>query len=294
MKMRLIDNATIMPFSGSLCSFSGGIFTSDGDFIEDSIVERGQPAKLQKTVDYLSGTYIYGGCLFSHFGHFILESLSRLYMIRRCKEYPIIFITNTDSVFQFQKDHFRLLGVNNEIIRIKKPTSIERLIYSPPGSSINPLYITEEQINSLKYLYFPENAKRTKEKIWLSRSKLFMGMIINEEAIEKILIKIGYKIIHPEILPLLEQIKLISTSEIVAGFDGSQFFSLLFALDISSKFHIFNRRPNIPKAIPYVLQKRNVEFNLHNFDIEYVCGEGAWSYYLHREPEKIVETLRDL
>lgn len=294
--MKRIKNSTILPLIGSPSSFTGGVFTSDGEFIEDSIVERGRQAELQKPVEHLAGTYIYGGCLFGHFGHFILESLSRLYTIRQCKDYPILFINENDSVFDFQKSIFKLLGINNDLLRIKTPTSVENLIYSSPGSILDPVYISDEQIDSMKYFYYPENIRteEQKEKIWLSRSKLLYGKMINESVIEKIIKKFGYTIIHPETLPLQEQVRLISTSDVVSGFDGSQFYTLLFGLNISSKFYVFNRRPQIPEAIPYVFQKRNVEFALHNFDVEYICGENAWSYYNHSEPEKIIEILRDL
>jgi capsular polysaccharide biosynthesis protein len=288
--MKLLKNATIIPLEGTMDFFTGGVFSSDGQFIEDSLLDRGKPAELQKPIQHLSGTYIYGGCLFRHFGHFIWESLSRLYTIRQCKESPILFISPDDGYREF----FKLLGVNNEIFLINVPSSVENLIYSHPGSSLAPLYITDEQINALKYYNFNKNKKNTNEKIWLSRSKLLFGTVINELSIEKILAIIGYKIIYPEMLLLQEQVRLISTSDIVAGFDGSQFYSLLFAEDISSKIHIFNRRNKIPDAIPYVLQKRNIDFELHNFTVEYICGEGAWSYYIHSEPEKIVEVLRKL
>ena len=226
--MKLLKNATVIPLEGTMDSFTGGVYSSEGHFVEDSLLDRGKPGQLQKTVEYLEGTYIYGGCLFGHFGHFIWESLSRLYAVRQCKNYPILFISPDDGYRKI----FKLLGINNEIRIVNVPTSVENLIYSPPGSSLIPLYITDEQINALKYYYFNVNDKNSNGKILLSRSRLLFGTIINEQAIEKILTKIGYKIIHPETLSLQEQVRLISTSGIVAGFDGSQFYSLLFAIDI--------------------------------------------------------------
>jgi len=186
------------------------------------------------------------------------------------------------------------IGVENEVRLVNVPTSFENIIYSKPGSSLNPLYIEDEQINSLKYFNFPESTRNdgAEEKIWVSRSKLALGTIVNELIIEIVLAKIGYKIIYPETLPLQDQVRLISTAHIVAGFDGSAFFSILFSEDICSKFYIFNRRPHIPKAIPYVFQKRNVKFELHNFDLEYVAGEMAWACYNHPAPEKVLEILK--
>ena len=294
--MKLIKNSIILPLAGSMSSFTGGVVTSDGQFVKDSSLYRGRQTEPQKPVEHLSGTYIYGGCWFSHFGHFIWESLSRLYAIRQCKNYPILFISPDEKIYKPYKILLESIGIKNEIYLITVPTSIEHLIFSVPGSAIHPVYITDDQINALKYFYF---VKRTEDntpekKIWLSRSKLLVGTVINEQAIENILKKFGYTIIYPETLSLQKQVRLISQADIVAGFDGSQFFSLLFAKEIFGKFYVFNRRPQIPDTIPYMFQKRVVEFALHTFDVEHICGENAWSYHIHSEPEKILEMLRYL
>ncbi|MDR0826605.1 MAG: glycosyltransferase family 61 protein [Desulfovibrio sp.] len=287
--MRLLKNATIIPLEGTMDSFTGGIYSADGKFIEDSLLYRGKQASLQQAIEYLPDTYIYGGCLFGHFGHFIWESLSRLYAIRQCKNYPILFISPNIEVFNGQKILFKTIGIRNEIKLIKVPTSIRDLIYSPPGSSLNPLCITDEQIDSLKYFNFSEH---TNEKIWLSRAKLKIGKLINELSIETEIQKIGYKIIHPEILPLQKQVKLISTSDVVAGCDGSAFFSLLFAKYIHGKFFVFNRRKNIPSTISYVFTKRNVKFEQYVFDLEPVEEKWPISIFRHSDPSKIAEILK--
>jgi len=292
--MKLLKNATIMPLAGSMDSFTGGVYTYDGEFVEGSLLYRGRAAELQKSTKHLSETYIYGGCLFGHFGHFIWESLSRLYAIRQYNDYPIIFIMPENIFFNEQTMFFKSLGIHNEIHIVKIPTSVENLIYFLPGSSINPLFISDEQINSLQYFHCSDDANNNRSaiKVWLSRSNLLFGTILNEQVIETVLAKNGYKIVRPETLPLYEQVSLISTADIVAGFDGSAFFSLLFSKQVRSKFYIFNRRPKIPETIKYVFQRRHVEFELHDFDIEYICGKGAWAYYNHPAPEKIIEILK--
>ena len=293
--MKLLKNSIIMPLEGTMDYFTGGVFSSDGQFIEDSLLDRGKPRQLQEPIESLDGIYIYGGCLFGHFGHFIWESLSRLYTIRKCKEYPILFITPYDEIIIsiFEKS-FKAIGVRNKIFFVKVPTSVQNLIYSPPGSSIMPLFIIDEQINALKYFTF-SNTERVFKKIWLSRSLLNSnkyGKITNEQHVEEELNNIGYEIIHPQMISLYQQVRLLSTSDIVAGFDGSQFFSVLFAKAIRSKFFVFNRRKNIPNTIPYIFKKRNIEFSLHNFDLEYVSGVGACTNFCHHEIDKIIDTLK--
>jgi hypothetical protein len=294
--MKLLKNSIICPLIGSMDSFTGGVYTSDGEFVEDSILDRGHKSVLNKPVEYLQGTYIYGGCLFAHFGHFIWESLSRLYTIRQCKNYPILFISPNDRIFNVQKMFFNAIGIDNEIILVKVSTSIENLIYSPPGSSISPLYIMDEQINSLKYFsfsYIPKKINDLNKKIWMSRSSLKYGKVINEHVIEEKLKELGYTIVHSETLSLYEQVKLISTSDVVAGFDGSAFFSLLFAKEIYGKFIIFNRRKHIPETIHYALERRHIEFKLCTFDVECISGNiyNADADYSHSEPDKVINVL---
>jgi len=284
-------NASLAPLEGSMDSFTGGVY-ADGNFVKDSLLDRGKPARLPEIREHLPGTYIFGGCLFSHFGHLIWESLSRLYAIRQCDAYPILFLSPNDKIFTLQKLFFKTIGIRNEILLVKEPTSVQNLLYAPPGSSINPLFITDEQIDAMSCLHFAGcNSGR---KIWLSRSKLPSGKIMNEDFIESEIATRGYDIIYPELLPLREQVKLISTSDIVAGFAGSQFFSLLFAKEICAKFFIFNRRENIAATIPYAMKKRKVKFSKHVFDIQYVSGDKARAStnFVHFHPEKILDILR--
>lgn len=289
--MQLLKNAVVMPLKGSMDSFAGGVFTADGQFMEDSLPHRGQPAEVQKAAAYLSGIYIYGGCLFGHYGHFIWESLARLYAVRNCKNYPIIFISPNDKVFNVQKMFCKSIIVQNEIIVVKYPTSVENLIYAQPGSSLHPVFIIDDQLIAMSCLQFSYDTND--RKIWLSRNKLKHGKITNEEYIENELKKFGYEIIHPETLPFKEQVRLISTSSIVAGCEGSQFFSFLFAKEIQGRFFIFNRRKRIPKPITYSLERKNVECSLHTFDLEYIDHDGASANFYHPHPEYVVNILKN-
>lgn len=293
-RITLLKNATVIPLKGTMDSFTGGVFNAEDKFVEDSLLYRGNPGQFQETQNFLKGVYIYGGCLFGHFGHFIWETLSRLYAVKQCKQVPIIFISPNDKIYTMQKLILEALGINNCLHLVKEPTIIESLIYSPPGSAINPASIIDEQIDALAHISYAN--KSSKKKIWLSRSRLKSGLVTNEEQIQAELIKSGYEVIYTEELPIKEQVRLTSTAEIVAGFDGSQFFSCMLAKKIYGRFFIFNRRVKIAETIPYILTKRNVEFSLHQFNVK--CVEGttakADSNYTHLESDKILDILTNI
>ncbi len=294
--MEIIKNALVMPFLGSMDSGAGGVYDADKNFIRDSFISRMNGEYLAQPTRTERGAFIYGGCLFGHFGHFIWESLSRLATIRKCNNYPVLFLSPNHKIFKSQHMFFRNIGVHNELILIKDPTRVERLVYSSPQSSIEPLYLSDEQIKALACYDFSQFDND--DKIWLSRSQLAdgkCGKITNEEMLEESLRQEGFRIVHPETLPLAEQVKLVSTSRMVAGFDGSQFFSALFARSIHGKFIVFNRRKLLAPTLPYAFDRKNIPYALFNFDVRLVAGDiyEANASYEAQEVDRIVSALRE-
>lgn len=289
--MAVKEHAMVMPLVGTMDSFAGGVFDKHGEFIADSVVERGKRPQLQAPVEHLPGTCIYGGCLFAHFGHFIWESLSRLSAIRKCNNYPIVFITSNDRLFDTQKILFKSIGIDNQIILVKAPTTVEKLIYATPQSSINPVAMSGLQLESLACRAFEHcNPRR---KIWLSRSRLKYGLVHNEKYIEDKLRRFGFEIIHPETISPRDQIELIATSRIVAGFEGSQFFSLLFAQNSFSEFYVFNRRPHILNTLAYMFKNKHCKHHLYKFALQAPKDEiiTAASNYTALEQDRIIDIL---
>ena len=290
-KITTINNVVIMPFKGDMDNFTGGLYRENHAFIEGSVIYRHTLGDVQNPEDHLSGTYIWGGCLFSHFGHFIWESLSRLYAIRKCKgNLPILFIS-PNKLFNYHTIFFKTIGINNDIKIIYKPTSVEHIIYSEEGSSLKHLLITDEQIDALGYFQHKKNS--TAENIWVSRSLLNnrQAKVTNELYIEDELKKNGFRIIHPEKLHIHEQINLLGNSNIVAGFDGSAWFSLLFSKNINSKVFVFNRWLKIISTIEYILKLKNINHKIYELPVKYISGTWAWKNFEHLEPDKIISIL---
>ena len=292
--MRLLKNSIMMPLQGSMDSFAGGLFDADGQFVADSLLHRGRPCEPCTPSETLQGTYIYGGCLFGHFGHFIWESLSRLYVVRKCKPYPIVFSSpnDTEKIF-LEAFHalYKTLGAKNGIQLVARPTRIENLIYDSPGSSLSPLFITDAQLTALMHCDF-RDMEPVHEKVWLSRAMLNFGKLTNEREIEKAIRALGFTILYPEKLTFLEQIRIVSTAKIVAGCDGSAFFSVLFAKHVAGKFLVFNRRRHIPGTIPFVFKKRAIPFELHTLELEAVQEEWPVALFHQPHPEKIIDILK--
>ncbi|MDL2207791.1 hypothetical protein LJB82_03610, partial [Desulfovibrio sp. OttesenSCG-928-M16] len=102
-----VRNALLMPLTGTLDNFSAGVF-ADGVCLPASLQERASAAKALPPLRHLPGDYIFGGYFFHHYGHFMLESLSRLYAIKQCKKLPLLFMCLQKTIPQQHAEIFQL------------------------------------------------------------------------------------------------------------------------------------------------------------------------------------------
>lgn len=211
---------------------------------------------------------IYGGYLLTVYGHFIRESLSRLYFIKKYNlNYPVIFsYAQSKKLLQYQKDIFELFGINNIYI-VDEVTMFNNIYFPPPGSILNSTF-TFEQKEALGII----KDKMVKGKYLYISRKNFKGRTLrNEGELESILKSRGWKIIYPELLPINEQLKEYSTSEIIMGVCGSAFYSMLFLNNPSQRFIILPRyHGNEYEIIADVIGKN---YYLVNIEKEEVYGD---------------------
>lgn len=292
-KLSLIRNARVMPFQGTMDHFAAGVYDGDGRFLDSSIIRhRASPSEYLPVTKTLSGTYIFGGYLFYHFGHFLLESLSRVYAIRQCRLYPVVFTSPNEHVGEAQKKLFRFLRIENEILLLREPTAIENLIMSEAGSSIHPPLLLEEQVRALG-VFRAGAPQESGNKIWLSRSKVRGGGLENEADIEKELRRMDWTIVHPEELSYREQARCVSTARRVAGLDGSAFYSALLADTVHGDFSVFSRRAHIPPILNLALARKTDRVRTFLPPVEPFSGMGTEARVIVRDPETILGPLRE-
>lgn len=290
-RLSLIENALVMPLLGTMDAFASGVF-QDGLCLLDSLLYRGIPVFPQPPARRLSGTYIFGGYLFGHYGHFLLESLSRCYALRRYPDtVPVLFMSPDEQVFDAQKRILTALGLRNDIILVKAPLEVEKLVYAPSGCDLNPLYISDEQLKALGRL--PVQEHNPDRKIWLSRSRFNGGGVENEAEIEAELLGCGWEIIHPQELGIHDQIRLIAGSGLVAGFSGTAFFNVLLAEQVHGRFLVIGRSARVNPTIPFFLEQKKARHEEHAFPVQYSSGTGAGQRFLMPDTGPLLSLLRD-
>lgn len=197
-------------------------------------------------VHFVDQDVIYCGVYIHQWGHFLLESTSRLWYwlslpLEERSRYKLAFL----CLYQ-QKPHgnmlefLKLLGIKeDDIISVLTPTQFRSVIIPEQSSFLGKMYTKEFLIP------FQEIVKKcsptAESKIYLSRRRFKENSnTIVEEKIEGFFAKNGFKVIYPETLPLAEQISLMQGAKEVAMLNGSAAHNTLFCKP-QTKVIIVNR-----------------------------------------------------
>ncbi len=250
LKVRSYEDAVFMPMPARrlLRGTKAGAFDADGNFIRESGLERSYariiaPAKLdpQAELATMDETAILGGYIPPHFGHFILESLARLWAIRRF-DCPIIWGGGVNAQ-GFVREIFDLIGLPPErMVFVDTPLHLRRLWVATPGYIIRDWCDTEQMAALAVRDCQPDGTR-----LYLSRSR-FKSSIANvqgEEVVETRLAALGWTILYPEEHSISDQIYALARASVIAGLEGSALHSIVFLRNVTARIIVVRRpKPN--------------------------------------------------
>jgi hypothetical protein len=256
----------------------GGIYQNNGEPFMPSVLMRGnqifQSPRMLLNLDNISLSQdhyqfgVYGGIIFKHYGHFLLETLSRYWYL---KDYDgdIFFHVSprTPKFYQefpvWQKEILEILFKNISRIKIiSKITRFDKLLIPSPGFIIRK-YCAIQQSEALKtfskrVILLDNHKPIMTEKIWLSRSSLNKGLIVGESEFEECLKKEDFLIVQPEKLSITEQVRLYNQAKLICGFAGSAFHTLILMNDLKAKIIHFARENIINNNYKVIAQAKNL------------------------------------
>lgn len=242
----------------------GGVRRPDGSYVENSacyIDEKRCPTRqpsteLMKDAERRSGAWLYGGRYDVRFGHFLVESLARLWALDHITV-PIkgvVFlpgyqghVNKPNKIIAKMRPLYDLFKDLPEPEIIAKPTQFETLFVPPQGCGAGKLGAGCPEFREFSQSRFLTDATATGgEKLYLSRTQLYKtpGQVVAEEVIEDAFAKDGFEIFHPQQHSIEEQIAKLRAAHVVAGVEGSAFHLVAYAARPDSKILIIRRRPS--------------------------------------------------
>jgi capsular polysaccharide biosynthesis protein len=247
-------------------SFDGGVFYLDGTPIEQALHVRSRinrihsPGRLDeqllRRLPPDDRPHLFAGILFNHFGHFLLESLGRLWAVAAAAyNMPVVFQPMWGSPDLRNPNHYvsatlAELGVSPDRIRVlTTPQRFSNLLVPPqlygfyhmrdPDARVLEFFARAGQEDELDTGRDPASSM-----LYVSRSRIDikLGRIAGEEIFEAYLRTQGYEVMYPESLPFPEQLRRYRRAKRIIFCEGSAVHSAILYRGTSAKIGVILRR----------------------------------------------------
>lgn len=185
----------------------------------------------------ISGTTIYLGNFMSHYGHFITESMSRMWSLFSVEShfdhyayFPFVFDGGEIVLSDFHKYFFELLQVPlNKLLFLSDPVIFDRVVVPQAAWVINRFCLPQ----SLRPMYGAIRKKHEGDagfdRIFLSRFPRPGLRFTDTAAVEALFASHGFEILFPESMEIAEQLRAYANCRVMAGFSGTALHNCVFA-----------------------------------------------------------------
>lgn len=200
-----------------------------------------RPPRLFRPPDEADELFVVEANVTHNFGHNLLEAIPKLLLLDRVPgRVGIATSIRKSGTFDTL---VRAMGVDpsrirhfNEPLFCRRAYLPERLIHL--DHFIHPL--ARDAFARLRSMGEASDIERA-PRIYISRSRIRRRRLSNEAEIEALFERYGFKVIHPELLPIEAQVALFSEAAMIAGLGGSAMHNTVFA-DPSAKVLMVSAR----------------------------------------------------
>ena len=248
----IAERVLLLPASGN---YNGGLYTSNFEPIPSAMTFRGDEPRISTPVPDIFKQlnlealpryacpegYVFCGELLAHFGHFILESIARLWPALNETAFtsrtPVVLSrasVETMASKSYVSGIFAALNIDStRMMAFDSPCFLENVLIPAPAFEIRRhayanFFSLTSRIGS--NLLGAQAVTQSEIPLYLSKAKLRKGLskIFNESEIEEELKRYGVTVVHPEQMSFSDQIRSIESHRCILGSVGSAFHTMLF------------------------------------------------------------------
>jgi capsular polysaccharide biosynthesis protein len=247
-EISLLTDATILPASASVYR-EGRVVPTAALYRHERLFRGGAVEELPPPTRRLPGRHLWAGIAFPHFGHFITESICRLWGVDDRID-SVIFAPKhfsrkaASGLHGFQRGLLDLAGIGCAASLLYEPTEVEQLVVPGQGFGLGMISSGTPEFRAFAARIGAGIAPAGEPLVYLSRSRLprIAGSILCERSLEDNLARQGYRIFHPQEETLESQIAQYKAATHLLGPDGSAFHLAAFVAGRRQKFGIIHRR----------------------------------------------------
>ncbi|WP_213547286.1 glycosyltransferase family 61 protein [Vannielia litorea] len=256
-----LEGAYVVPPAKGLGNQSvqrSGVLDASGALVENAVTWRGKNAVTTMpvmpepdTVETLSGSWMFLGPLFGHFGHFLVESICRIWAVDHLRGkidgvlYVPKFQNRPEHVANVYRPFLEALGVDLPMRNLEDPTRVERLYVPRQGFGMFQMIEGAPEFRDFINAHAGKNIEpEGPEKLYISRSELpgARGSVLAEKRLEAWLEAEGYTPYHPQKHSHAEQIAAYRAARQIIGVDCSPLHLLALVGDSAQRTAVIARR----------------------------------------------------
>ncbi|WP_276972278.1 glycosyltransferase 61 family protein [Tatumella ptyseos] len=289
-----VSQGIVLPYVKNKGWGAGGVVSQEGEFIHESIytdwMTFGELYSYEESeVFYEPCDAIWMGKFNEHWGHFLLDDISRLwYVLENYNNEKIVYVSENNVVSGNYEIFLISLGIPKEnILRVKSVTRFNKVIIPQCSKMNGNIYPEYRMIFSrvIDFLMKGDVENNKYNKVYFSRRNFADAgkKEIGEKEIERYLNSKGYISISPESLSLKDQVVMWNSCNSIACFNGTIPLNILFMRDRDLDLLVLNKTSRLHKNLDDVLSifhKLNVNcIDVYNdFYDKYVrfLGEGPF------------------
>lgn len=270
------NNATVLPLrrvpGDNLLFGRGGVVDENGEYVPLSAVDRRvQFSYPVEAPEYRDETVVYCGYLIDHWGHFLIEGVTRLWYFLEndptIDKYVFFLKEGEDrQIKDNYLEFFRLLKIWDKLEIINKPTTYRQVVIPERGIRVRTAYTPKllKVFDTIADNVQVDPSWETPEKIFCSRSQFKKGISFEYgyATLDDFFRRNGFTILFLEKVPLGQMIHYIRNAKVVAMASGSLAHNMLFSCQ-GQKLEILER---------FVLNNDNqVDINrMRELDVTYI------------------------
>lgn len=248
------DNVTVLPHKKSVTGWGvGGVIDSNGQFIDNSgfhsyWVTFGGKYNYER-VRVVGEEFIWLGIFTKHWGHFLVDNISRLWFLMS-KDYrgqKIIYVSKTGEKISGNYLLFlERLGVKeNDLILVEDVIKVKKIVIPDYAKTDNEYHYEYIHIfkNILKFNDASCIQNYKGRKVYFSRCHFpdALKKERGEKIIEDFFSLNGFDIIRPECISLDEQIAIWSTADVISCINGTIPLNVCFCGNNNPELLILNK-----------------------------------------------------
>lgn len=274
LRYQVYEDALVAPSPSKTVyrDIDGAVFDSKRQPIEKSLLTRSwTPPQISyppdisgldvEGVEVVEAPHIYGGYFFNHFGHFLLESLARTWVVEEVGTLPFVWASG-DPPTPWQSEILSMLGVTSSHRFPRRPTLFRHLVIADPGYRIQTFFHPRHA----RFLACWDGGADGVggQRVWLSRTGVSdpRRRHAGEGVLQGALAARGWRIVHPERMSIAEQLQTMTDASVVAGIEGSAFHAAILLKHPPAPFVVL-RRGTSPNYQTIADRKGIVEFDLY-------------------------------